>query len=126
MKNFILSMIFLLGIFLAAPVTSSGIAPPDQSTSVAATADQSPEAIATDTGDGTTIELPNSVEDDIGGKMRRNWGKIALGLLGVAEIAVRLTPSRKDNSILSLIVTIVNAVIPNIKKGGGTHKVPYN
>lgn len=48
-----------------------------------------------------------------------NWGVLALSLLAFAETVVRLTPSQKDNSILRIISTILNSLIPNYKKGGG-------
>ena len=49
-----------------------------------------------------------------------NWGALLMGLLGFADLITRLTPSVKDNSILNFLSTIINAIIPNLKKGGGT------
>jgi len=49
-----------------------------------------------------------------------NWGALLMGLLGFADLVARLTPSVKDNSILNLLNTIINAIIPNLKKGGGS------
>ena len=46
---------------------------------------------------------------------------ILVGLIGVAEIVVNLTPSEKDNSILLKIKNALSAIFPNFKKGGGTH-----
>jgi len=48
-----------------------------------------------------------------------NWGALLMGLLGFADLITRLTPSVKDNSILNFLSTIINAIIPNLKKGGG-------
>ena len=48
-----------------------------------------------------------------------NWGALLMGLLGFADLVARLTPSVKDNSILNFLSTILNAIIPNLKKGGG-------
>ena len=48
-----------------------------------------------------------------------NWGALLMGLLGFADLVARLTPSVKDNSILNFISSIINAIIPNLKKGGG-------
>jgi hypothetical protein len=50
------------------------------------------------------------------------WGRILLGFLGFVEVLVRLTPTTKDNSILSFIMLIVNGLIPNFKEDGGTHQ----
>lgn len=47
---------------------------------------------------------------------------ILAGLIAVAEIVVNLTPSEKDNSVLLKIKNVLSAVIPNFKKGGGTHE----
>ena len=46
---------------------------------------------------------------------------IVVGLIAVAEIVVNLTPSEKDNSILLKIKNALAAIIPNFRKGGGTH-----
>ena len=60
--------------------------------------------------------------------IQENWGQIVqitLILYAIAEVVVKLTPSEKDNSILKKVAEIVNqiidAVVPNLKKGGGTH-----
>lgn len=50
-----------------------------------------------------------------------NWIPLLLGLIGFAEIVVRLTPTKKDDSILNFIIKIVDFLIPNIKDGGGKH-----
>jgi len=50
-----------------------------------------------------------------------NWGKILAGIIGLAEIIVRLTPSDQDNSILNLIKRIIDAIIPNFRIRGGKH-----
>jgi len=49
-----------------------------------------------------------------------NWGALLMGLLGFADMVARLTPTEKDNSIINFLITILNAIIPNLKKGGGT------
>ena len=46
---------------------------------------------------------------------------ILVGIVAVAEIVVKLTPSEKDNAFLVRVVTALSALIPNIRKGGGTH-----
>lgn len=60
--------------------------------------------------------------------IKENWDSIvtiALIIYAIAEIVVKLTPSEKDNSILKKVADIVNqiidVVVPNLKKGGGTH-----
>ena len=48
-----------------------------------------------------------------------NWGILTLSLLAFFDVVARLTPTTKDNSIVNLLTTIINAIIPNFKKGGG-------
>ena len=48
-----------------------------------------------------------------------NWGALLMGLLGFSDLVARLTPSVKDNSIINFLTSILNAMIPNLKKGGG-------
>ena len=55
----------------------------------------------------------------MGGFFTNNWGALLLGLLGFADLVTRLTPTEKDNSILNFLSSILNAIIPNLKKGGG-------
>lgn len=50
-----------------------------------------------------------------------NWGIITLSFITFLEGIVRLTPSEKDNSILRILTVVLNVLIPNLKKGGGTH-----
>lgn len=52
---------------------------------------------------------------------KQNWQEILFGLLAFLEIIVRLTPSKKDNSILNIAIKIIEAILPNLKKGGGKH-----
>lgn len=49
----------------------------------------------------------------------KNWGALALGLMGFFDVVARLTPSLKDNTILNLLTTVLNVLVPNLKKGGG-------
>jgi len=49
------------------------------------------------------------------------WQEIVLAVVGIFEIIVRLTPSEKDNTILAKIIWVLNRLIPNRTKTGGTH-----
>ena len=78
---------------------------------------------------GTTISATasSSIEASIGDLVpiekgnffTRNWGALIMGLLGFADLVTRLTPSEKDNSIVNFLISVFNAIIPNLKKGGG-------
>lgn len=51
------------------------------------------------------------------------WANIATilwALIALIEVVVRLTPSEKDNSILSYITQVLSKIVPNRRVGGGT------
>lgn len=50
-----------------------------------------------------------------------NWKEIVLGLIALFEIIVRLTPTKKDNTILGIVKKIYSFLVPNRKKDGGRH-----
>lgn len=51
--------------------------------------------------------------------LKTNWIALLFGILGFAELVARLTPSEKDNTVVSFINAVLNTFIPNLKKGGG-------
>lgn len=72
--------------------------------------------------DGSVSEFNQAtvgVQTDGGGFLLKNWGALLMGLLGLADLVTRLTPSEKDNSIVNFLISIFNVIIPNLKKGGG-------
>ncbi len=78
--------------------------------------DESPGEVATEID-----ETSDSVS--AGDFLKNNFLELLLGLMAFIEIVVRLTPTTKDNSILNLVMTILNAIIPNFKKAGGKFTV---
>jgi hypothetical protein len=50
-----------------------------------------------------------------------NWVAIVSSILGIFELAVRLTPTEKDNSIFSFIKKIIDFFLPNKNVAGGVH-----
>ena len=51
-----------------------------------------------------------------------NWSTILFGVVIPASWAiVRLTPTKKDDKVMKFIVTVLNAIVPDRKKGGGKH-----
>jgi len=66
--------------------------------------------------ESTVIE---STEGEQGNFFTNNWGALLLGLLSFYDTIARLTPSNKDNSIVSFLSKLFNVIIPNLKKGGG-------
>lgn len=66
--------------------------------------------------ESSTIETSDG---SVGGFLEEHWGKLILGLLGFYDLVARLTPTNKDNSIVNFLTNVFNALIPNLKKGGG-------
>lgn len=63
--------------------------------------------------------ITESSDGSVGGFISANWGKLFLGLLSFYEMVARMTPTEKDNTIVTFLTKLLNAVIPNRKKGGG-------
>lgn len=49
-----------------------------------------------------------------------NWAELLLAIMVFLKVVVNLTPTKRDNEIFGLIDTLINAIVPNYKKGGGT------
>lgn len=69
---------------------------------------------STDTGDSSTSSL--SAIDFI----RQNFVTLIWALVALVEVIVRLTPTQKDNSILSFITEWLSKLLPNRRAGGGS------
>jgi len=65
----------------------------------------------------TTLDTP--MEAPKGNFFSDNWGELFLGLLRFYDLVARLTPTKKDNSVVNFLTMLYNAIIPNLKKGGG-------
>lgn len=50
-----------------------------------------------------------------------DWSKALMFIFGLYELFVRLYPTEKNYSMLSIFNSILNYLIPNKKKQGGTH-----
>jgi len=51
-----------------------------------------------------------------------NWVPLLLGLVGLAEVVTRLTPTKKDDTILEWVKKLFDVFLPNNKRDGGTFK----
>lgn len=125
MKNFIFGMILTIGLMLSMPPAFEAQAsPPDQTCFVIDYQCVAPAVLAQETG-GVVVDpaTPAVVPVTPGNFFLENWVALLFGLMGFIELIVRLTPSEKDNSIFNWIFTLLNALLPNLKKGGGTFKV---
>lgn len=119
MKNLIIHLFFIL--FFAGGLALAGIA-----TNAEITKKQMP---VTQAGAQTTkiqsqvkVEFQSTDSEPVSPVdfLLKNWGVLSLSLLTFLEVVVRLTPTEKDNSIFRILNTIISALIPNLKKGGGT------
>ena len=50
-----------------------------------------------------------------------NWLELLIGLMAFLKIVINLTPTESDNKIFGWLDSIFNVIIPNYKKGCGTH-----
>lgn len=123
MKNFIALICFSFAMLLFVPHQEVKASPEKQSTCFIQKVDIEPAVAPQEEGgvvaNGST-ETSTVTETNF---FAENWGALLLGLLAFIEIIVRITPSEKDNSIFNWIVALINAILPNLKKGGGTFKV---
>ena len=55
------------------------------------------------------------------GILTNNWVEAVSIILVIAEFAVRLTPSEKDNSLFNKIKNLLDLILPNYAKGGKKH-----
>ena len=128
MKNFI-SILILMVAFLICSVAATSKSSPstnsgDESSTLASNASalsaSAPSTKASVAGDvQIAFEQTDDDKGETGNFFLRNWGILSVSFLAFCDVVARLTPSTKDNSIVNLLVTILNAVIPNLKKGGG-------
>lgn len=71
-------------------------------------------------------ETPAPAQDVLGSGgawdfIKANFLELIFALLALLEILVRATKTEKDNSILNFIKSILDAIIPNRRVGGGSH-----
>ena len=51
--------------------------------------------------------------------LQDNLTPLILAIMALLEVVVRLTPTKKDNTVLEVVQRIISIFIPNRKKGGG-------
>jgi hypothetical protein len=135
MKTFLLLIILMISILVTLPPGNQVQAsnPGDQtsflvdnqSTALAALTQEKGGVVSasSDTED-PNVAVSKLVEPVEGGNFfSDNWGALVLGLFGFIDLVARLTPTEKDNSIVNFLMTLLNSIIPNFKKGGGSFKL---
>lgn len=117
MKKYISTMILLIGLIalLATGLRGASSVSADQQT---VKVENRQTATATVTQEMGVVSL-ESDKATAGSFLAKNWGILSLSLLSFLEVVTRLTPSQKDNTVLSFLSNVLNAIIPNLRKGGG-------
>ena len=122
MKTLFLVMILMIGFLVTLPKGNKIQASnPSSKTSFVVDNHQiAPAALAQEEGGiPATTEQTNVVQESTGNFFNDNWGALVIGLLGFFDVVARLTPTEKDNSIVNFLLSLFNAIIPNLRKGGG-------
>ena len=117
MRKYISTMILLVALLLSM-ATGVKAAPSASAEQATVKVENRQTATATVTQEMGVISL-ESDKQSVGGFIATNWGILSLSLLSFLEVITRLTPSQKDNTVLTFLSNILNAIIPNLKKGGG-------
>lgn len=117
MKNFISTIIIFVA-FVLIMATGVQATPSASADKASVKVENRQTATATVTQEMGVIEMETD-KQTIGGFIAVNWGILSLSLLSFLEVITRLTPSQKDNTVLNFLSNILNAIIPNLKKGGG-------
>ncbi|HAH23779.1 MAG TPA: hypothetical protein DCL77_08480 [Prolixibacteraceae bacterium] len=117
MKNIISVIIFM--IVLCVTITDNQVMASSSILSSGNTA-----TLAGEQGDVQIAFEQTTIGNEVSGNFfADNWGHLLIGLLGFFDVVARLTPTTKDNSIVNFLTTVINAIIPNFKKGGGLFKL---
>lgn len=117
MRQFIACIIFLAVLVIVA-TTGMKASPSASADAATVKVENRQTATATVTQEMGVVEL-EAEKQTLGGFLSVNWGVLSLSLLSFLEVITRLTPSEKDNTVLRFLSNILNAFIPNLKKGGG-------
>lgn len=73
---------------------------------------------------GPAAEVQEDTGIGLSDFVKLNWLELLLGLMALLKVITNLSPSKKDNQIFSWLDSVFNAIVPNYKKGGGTHATP--
>ncbi|MGE5521497.1 MAG: hypothetical protein ACM3VS_16345 [Candidatus Dadabacteria bacterium] len=115
MRHFIACILFLSGMIIMGAAGVQAIPSADRAT---VKVENRQTATATVTQEMEVVDV-EAEKQTFGGFWAANWGVLSLSLLSFLEVVTRLTPTEKDNTVLRFLSNILNAFIPNLKKGGG-------
>ena len=114
-SSFILMIVLCVTMTTANQVMASSLTPTSIGKAASYVGEQGDVQIA--------IEQTTIGNDVSGNFFADNWSNLLIGLLGFFDVVARLTPTTKDNSIVNFLTLVINAIIPNFKKGGGLFKL---
>jgi len=119
-------MILMIGLLVTLPYGNQVQAsnPSDQTSFVVDNQSTEPAGLSQEEGGVQALtEQTNVGQESTGNFFSDNWGALLMGILGFIDLVARLTPTEKDNSIVNFLMTLLNSIIPNLKKGGGSFKL---
>jgi hypothetical protein len=130
MKNLILSFVLMFGLLFCVSGVKEVVASTPPSSVTAAS--EGPEVLAQKSSGSATATIVREKQgvqlqfeqstDGVevpGSFIGRNWDSLLFGLLAFYEMVSWLTPTEKDNTFVRILSTVLNAIVPNFKKGGG-------
>ena len=131
MKNILLRFFFIFGLLvsisgvyevIASTPVSSVSATSASSETLAQKSSGSATATIIREKEGVQLKFEQTTDgtEVPGGFIRHNWDSLLFGLLTFYELVARLTPTIKDNTIVKILSSFLNALVPNFKKGGGS------
>jgi hypothetical protein len=103
--------------------SESADAQPDTDAPVAySQTDAPPASPAVEAQDETPAPPPEASESgNVWDFIKANLVALILALMALAELIVRATPTKKDDSIFNFLKSILDSIIPNRRVGGGSH-----
>jgi len=110
--KFLISTLLLVFVTGIAPAQTDSTAT-DTATAVVDTTPAPPDTVAVIPAAGkktTVIEF-----------LKREWANILLWFIPLLWFIVRLTPTKKDDDIVKIVLSWLDAIVPNRKADGGVH-----
>ena len=121
MKTIFITLVLMVGLLLAMTIGNQVTASTLTGSGSALVTSSGSESTKASVAGDVQIAFEQTSDDNKtpGNFFLQNWGALTMGLLAFFDVVTRLTPTTRDNSIVNLLATIINAIIPNFKKGGG-------
>jgi hypothetical protein len=119
MKN-LLILVFLIGLVAIGCSSPPDLVKPQKAqTMFVQVADLQVSVPVMNAVDETALPAPDTPAQGVGDFLKNNAGELILALFAFLKVVTNLTPTVKDNKIFGYLDTVINFLIPNLKKGGG-------